>query len=500
MKAATVPASINIEQAIADPMLLGAALGDASSWQSWRVVLKATFGLALDEDEARAFAAVAGDRNQPPKRVREVWAIIGRRSGKSRIAALVGTFIAALVDHNGKLAPGEVGYVLILAASKAQAGAVFNYCRAFFESSPLLRQLVKDITSEEIRLEGNIVLAVHANSHRTVRGRTLLAAVFDEVSSWRDENSAMPDVETYRAVLPALATTQGMLIGISTPHAQRGLLYNKFHSTFGENDPNVLVVKAPTTTFNPTIDLKAIADAHVEDPELAAAEWEAEFRSDLSTYIERTTVENCVEQDVAERAPSRGLTYAAACDPSGGERDSFAFAIAHREHDKVVLDLAREIRAPYDPSEAMSEMAGTLTRYRCRSVTGDAYAANWVVAEARRYGLTYRHSKRNRSQIYLDALPLFRTGQAVLLDQPRLINQIAQLERRAMRGGRDAIDHSRGAADDLANAAALALVLGYELRSGDRDHAASVVIEGLSNFNPHNYARADERHDNRRLN
>ncbi len=492
---------ITVEEAMVDRMLLGAALGDPASWQAWRGVLKATFGLALDEDEARAFAAVAGSRNQPPKRVRELWAIIGRRSGKSRIAALVGAFIAALVDHTGKLSPGEVGYVLILAASKSQASVVFNYCRAFFETSPLLRQLVQDVTSDEIRLANNIVLAVHANSSRTVRGRTLLACIFDEVSSWRDETSAMPDVETYRAVLPALATTQGMLIGISTPHAQRGLLYNKYHTTFGENDPNVLVVKAPTTAFNPTIDLKAITDAHVEDPELAAAEWEAEFRSDLSTYIERTTVEACVEQDVTERAPSRGFTYAAASDPSGGERDSFAFAVAHREGDKVVLDVAREIRAPFDPSEAMSEMAGILARYRCRAVTGDAYAAGWVVSEARRYGLNYRHSKRNRSQIYLDALPLFRTGQAVLLDQPRLVNQIAQLERRAMRGGRDSIDHARGAADDLANAASLALVLGYELRSGNREvRASDIVVEGLANFNPHNYALVDERRDWRSLN
>ena len=74
-----------------------------------------------------------------------------------------------------------------------------------------------------------MVIAVHANSYRTVRGSTLLAVVMDEVAYWRDETSATPDVEVYRAVLPALATTGGMLIGISTPYRKVGLLYQKFY-------------------------------------------------------------------------------------------------------------------------------------------------------------------------------------------------------------------------------------------------------------------------------
>ena len=48
-----------------------------------------------------------------------------------------------------------------------------------------------------------------------MRGRTLLCAILDEVSFWRDDASANPDVETYRAILPSLATTNGMLVGIS---------------------------------------------------------------------------------------------------------------------------------------------------------------------------------------------------------------------------------------------------------------------------------------------
>ncbi len=130
---------ISIAEAIADRNLLGAAIGDADSWRGWMAILKAAFGRPLTESEAAVFAEVSGGRPVPASRVQELWAIVGRRGGKSRMAAAVATFIAAFEDHRGKLAPGETGHVLVLAASKSQAKAVHNYVLGFFESSQLLK-------------------------------------------------------------------------------------------------------------------------------------------------------------------------------------------------------------------------------------------------------------------------------------------------------------------------------------------------------------------------
>ena len=55
------------------------------------------------------------------------------------------------------------------------------------------------------------------NSFRTARGQTLLAVVGDEVSYWKDESSAQPDVETYRAVLPSLVASRIDLGVTDTP-------------------------------------------------------------------------------------------------------------------------------------------------------------------------------------------------------------------------------------------------------------------------------------------
>jgi hypothetical protein len=81
-----------------------------------------------------------------------------------------------------------------------------------------------------------------------------------------------------------------------------------------------------------------------------------------------------------------------------------------------------------------------------------------VVEAFAKCGITYEHSERDRSAIYLDALPLFTSGRARLLDNRRLVTQFASLERRTSPIGKDRVDHGPGGGDDLCNSAAGALV------------------------------------------
>jgi hypothetical protein len=52
------------------------------------------------------------------------------------------------------------------------------------------------------------------------------------------------------------------------------------------------------------------------------------------------------------------------------------------------------------------------------------------------------------------------------LDEKTLKRQLASLERRTSRGGRDSIDHAPGAKDDVANAVAGALILAQKNNAG----------------------------------
>jgi hypothetical protein len=90
--------------------------------------------LRLNRQERKAFEAVAGSRKPPNQRVRELWSIVGRGGGKSRISAAIAVFLACFQQND--LDPGEVGYILVLAASRDQASIVFNFASAFLLVHP----------------------------------------------------------------------------------------------------------------------------------------------------------------------------------------------------------------------------------------------------------------------------------------------------------------------------------------------------------------------------
>ncbi len=74
-------------------------------------------------------------------------------------------------------------------------------------------------------------------------------------------------------------------------------------------------------------------------------------------------------------------------------------------------------------------------------------------------------------------LPLINSQRCKLLDNDRLVNQLTNLERRVGRGtGKDSIDHPSGAHDDLANAAAGAIV------SASQKPAIKISDETLAAF------------------
>ena len=288
-----------------------------------------------------------------------------------------------------------------------------------------------------------------------------MCCIFDEYAYWADENSATPAEETYRAVRPALARVPGsIMIGISSPYRKSGLLWRKFKKHYGQNNDDVLVIRAASKTLNPKIDQAEIDKDLADDPARARAEWFAEWRDDIGGWLDMATIEAAVDFRVTVRPPAGNnkFRYRSGVDPSGGGKDSYTLAIAHDENGIAVLDCVVEIRGPTNPTAARETVVATLKEYGLRETVGDRYAAQWVVDAFAKCGIKYAHSERDRSQIYLDAMPLFTSGKVRLLDNKWLITQFASLERRTSSLGKDRIDHGPGGHDDVCNAAALALI------------------------------------------
>jgi hypothetical protein len=368
------------------------------------------------------------------------------------MAAAIAIYLALFQKY--RLAIGERGMVLVIAGTVDQANTVFGYVRGFLEASPTLAKEIANIKRYEIELKNGIVIAVHSNSFRTVRGRTLVACVFDEVSFWKDETSATPDVEMYRAILPALATTRGMLIGISTPYRKFGLLHQKHRDHFGVDDSDVLVVQGASKTFNPSLDDAVIAAQRAADPASADAEWDALFRTDIGAFLDDELIDRAVEHDrPLELPPQDGVVYQAFTDASGGVgRDAYTVSVGHKTGDRVITDVCRGTAGKFDPQEVTRQYAALLREYRINKVTGDAYGAEWVAAAWRDCGFEYQKSPLPKSQIYLECIPLFARGLVGLPDHAKLLRELRLLERHTHRSGKDAVDHPRNGHDDHANA------------------------------------------------
>jgi len=429
--------------------MLGAGLGDIGTWRTWLVVLKAAFGLPLTDLEREVFRTIAGERGLPLRRVRELWCVAGRRSGKSRMAAATATYLALFCRY--RLVPGERGMCLVIAGSIDQAKVVFDYIVGFLQSTPTLRKEVAAIRRTEVELNNGIIIAVHACSFRTVRGRTLVACIFDEAAFWRDESSATPDIEMYRAVRPALATTDGMLIGISTPYRKAGLLHQKHKQHFG-TDGDVLVVQGGTAVFNPTLSAVVLEEERAADPTAASSEWDAEFRTDVGAYLDDETIDRAIDYDrPLELPPVEGVTYRAFVDASGGGADAYTIAIAHREGERYIVDAVRGTHGAFDPQEVTRQYAALCRAYHISSVTGDNYGKDWVAGAWRDNRFEYIRSSKAKSEIYLECLPLFTRGVAHVANLPRLVRELRLLERQTHRSGKDSVVHPRGEHDDHTN-------------------------------------------------
>jgi hypothetical protein len=430
----------------------------APSWLAWRAWVCAVFGLPMTEAEAAIFRACTGRPTLPTAPAREIWTIAGRRSGKSRMAAFCTAYLAACRTY--RLAPGEHGRVPIVSPSKSQGQIIFNYALAMIESIPALAGLIARKTIESIDLTNNVSVTIQTASFRTPRGFSNVAANFDEAAFWRDDSGANPDAEIARAVRPALASVPGsLLVSISSPYSQRGELFNMYDRHFGRDDSDVLIWQSASLTMNPTIAQSVVDRAIADDPASAAAEWLGLFRADLESLFAREALDAVIARGRFELPPIPGVAYTAFTDPSGGSADAFTLAIAHRDPGGVpVLDLVREVRPPFSPEAVVADFSREMARYHVGTVTGDHYAAEWPVEQFRKCGIVYVTAELTRSELYLEMLPMVNSGGCALLDHPRLLAQLAGLERRVGRSGKDAIDHRRGQHDDLANAAAGALV------------------------------------------
>jgi hypothetical protein len=436
----------------------------------WRVFWKAADGLPLTDPELDLFRLHTGRETAPTTPVRECWLPAGRRGGKSEQMVTRATWRAISRDWRSLLSAGEVGVIPLIASDREQARNSLAYLKGLM-AHPLVKPYVAASVKDAVTFRTGAQVKVATASWRATRGYTMLDAILEECAFYQVEGSANPDEEILTAIRPALLTVPGSRIyGISSPYARRGILWKAYDRYWGRADADVLVFSADSLSLNPTLDQASIARAFEEDPQAAASEYGRDglvaFRHDVEAFLDAVAVEAVVNRSrPVELGPREDVHYVGFTDASGGSQDSFTLGIAHLEGERAVLDCIRERRPPFSPDAVVEELAGVLKPYRIGTVTGDHYAGEFPRELFRKHGIDYRTADRTKSDFYRELLAPVNAGRVELPNHDRLKAQLVGLERRVSRTGKDSIDHSPGGRDDVANAAAGALVLA--LREGE---------------------------------
>lgn len=434
--------------------------GSINSWRPWFTALRVLYGLPLPESSLDLIKQCTGRDPAlfPEAGYRNCLWLCGRRSGKSRTAAVICAYEAVLAGHETRLSAGETGYVAVVSPTRSQSRLVHDYTREIFNSSDMLRQQVVRETQNGFDLRSGIRVEILTGSGAKLRGRTICCVVADEIAHMGyEEESRVSDSEMIAALKPALMTTKGKLVCITTPYAQKGFTYQQYKKHFGNDASQRMIVwNAPSLVMNNATLTKEEVEAEIaEDPAKAKAEFIATFREDISNFIPRETVERLVVRHRLELLPEDDQRYVAFVDMSSGTPggDDAALSIAHRVKRTVIIDLLRRFKPPFNPLEVVGQMAADIKRFNVRRTVGDHWSPGFVAGAFQAQGVRYESSDDPKSVLYANLLPRLCSGEIELLDNEMLVNQLANLERRTRSGGRDIIDHPVGREhhDDLAN-------------------------------------------------
>jgi hypothetical protein len=453
--------TITLSRALTDPNLFGATFGGPSFW-TWRVVAKLIDGIPLTEQrEIELFRECTGRTRLPSNPARRIILLAGRRAGKDRFLSAVAVWRCALAtDWRQHQSAGEGAVAILLGADKRQASILRKYCQGLLQM-PLLASEVVRSTGEVTEFKNGASLEIATNDARLVRGRSAIAVLGSECCHWRtDEYAASSDEEVVGAAEPSMAMCPdgGLLMLGSSVHRRQGYMYRQFKKLHGCDDADSICWFAPSSVMNPVLPAHVVDRALAEDAAKARAEFENIWRDDMSTFIPVDGIDSSTDWGVHERAFEAGKRYVAYADASSGVSDSFAFAIAHRGTPHV-LDLVRERKPRFVPSQVIAEYAELCKLYGITEVLGDKYAIGFHADEWRGHGIKFTASPRTTSENYLHCLPILLAGRLRLIDNITLRSQLASLERRVGSGDKETVTHPAHASahDDVACAACGAL-------------------------------------------
>jgi len=394
--------------------------------------------------------------------------VLGRRSGKTEMAAAAAIHNAVAMDYSTYLRRGEARFVIVIANRIEQAMEFIRVVRELLEDAPDVDLLAmvdeKKSTTTQIRFSNGAVIRAMPCNSRPVRGVAVTMLVLDEAGQMStNEGSFTAGHEIYRAAVGGTIQfkDQGYVMVTSTPGMFReGILWDLFAAGQSGAATDIFVAQRPVWEVNPTITRESLESLFIADPSGSRAEYGAEFVDGAGAYFDATAVAECVMAGRTSLPPLPGVQYRAVIDPAlakGG--DAWALGIGHRvgtgEDAVFVMDRLeswRGKRSALDSDATMDANVEVLREYRITDVLSDQYSFEVLVGGFRHRGITLK-KQATGSDLKFNIMGTFsraiNTGHVELLDHPASVDELRHIQMRPTPSGKPKIEAASGYHDDL---------------------------------------------------
>ncbi len=384
--------------------------------------------------------------------------------------------------------------IYLIAADEGQAADDLGLAKLLVKVNPVLAREVQVLRKSIQRTDGRGNLTIlPANDVAGSHGKTFAMLGVDECHTYRDwsilealsPDPTRSDVLTWITTYDALEHREGqplydMLQQAKSRDPDPSMFFSWYSGTFTTDREHDRRSRTAEERANPS--MGSWSDRRYLEKQKRRLPSHRYRRLHLNiggqpegAAFDADMVHSCIVAGRKSLKPKPGVKYVAACDPSGGSSDDFTCAIAGKHKGRLALYLVKDQakKPPFDPRIAVRHHVHFLKQFGIKSVWGDRYAGQTFRRDFEEHGIRYNIAPMTASEAYERLEPLLNAGDVELLDVPKLIGQLLALTWRGRK-----IDHQPKDHDDLANAAALALVMANRKSARASDFAPMDIGEG----------------------
>jgi hypothetical protein len=433
--------------------------------------------------------------------------IIGRRGGKTTIAAMLAIYCAIITNWKPFLHKTPFATVLLMSHSREFSDEVLEIIRTLIEASPVLKRLVnqkKKNTASTMNLSVPFIMAgkiiysrvqikVGAASSKTTRGIAACAVICDEIAFWNlDENMKETDEKILRAVRPATKQfgRRSFLIKISSPSIKQGILYSEHQKWLkGTLPASYAVFKAPSWVWNTILPKEEFIEEWELDEDGFNTEYRANFVDSLSFFIQPEFVDMAIVKGVNFQPPEPKkslVVYRAAID-AAFKKDHFTFSVIghfeNRVKQYVLKGWEGTKKNPVQAKECAEYIRTICREYGIDEVAADQYAYEPLREIFAQYGVTLVEKTFTltfKKQIYYNLKRLIHSQQIDLLDHERLPTELKALVIEQTGSGQIRVGHPPGGSDDYADSTAISAFLAVE-SAGQVGYSMETTLDDNTN-------------------